>query len=682
MPALRRAAVVLLLALFWWMAVSVTGNYCTTADEISHLAAGHAYWADGTYNLQPENGNFPQRWAALSLSALARNFPPPDDPGRKAGDVWRVGFDYFYGLGNAPDALLAAGRAMIALLGVAVAALIFFWSRSLFGNAGGFVSLLLAVFCPVLLAHAGLATSDMAAALGFTVALLAWWRMLHRISVVRVLAAGGALGLLAVAKFSCVLFAPIAGLLVAARLLRRTPLPVALGGWRIRLRGLRRAAALAGGGLAAAALAVGVIWASYGFRYAALPPGTPGGFLQDWDRVLMTTPRALVIDMADRLPPQETVQMTPGLVQTLVTFAHDHRLLPEAWLYGLAFVERSSRFRMAYFAGEYRLTGWWEFFPTAFLLKTTLPALGLLLLGAFVPLWGPRMPRGRLAWRLLPLLTLLAVYGAFALTSHLNIGHRHLLPTYPALYILLGITGWASCAGARRRALAVVVGLALVWHAGESLRARPGYLASFNELAGDPGGTHQLFVDSTLDWGQDLPGLKAWLDAHARGEKVFISYFGSGDPEFEGIHATRVADNHFDLRPHPTVPLMTGGVWCLSATMLHRSYTTVRGPWSGAYEREYQRLTAWLHHLNGQPKGEPPTATDGTPLTAKQFADSLFDLEHLRFARLCHFLQRRRPDADIGHSIFIYRLSDAEVSLALFAELPLLNAAAAAQSAR
>ncbi|MEI6862450.1 MAG: hypothetical protein WCL04_09395, partial [Verrucomicrobiota bacterium] len=668
---------------FWWMAASVSENYDTTADEVSHLAAGHDYWANAAYNLQPENGNFPQRWAALPLAALTHNFPSPEDPAMKGGDVWRAGFDYFYRLGNAPDALLAAGRAMIALLGCAVAAAIFFWSRSLFGEAGGFVSLLLAVFCPVMLAHAGLATSDMAATLGFIVALLAWWRLLHCVSAGRVLAAGGALGLLAVAKFSCVLFAPMAALLLGARLLRRVPLPVAFGGWRVRLRGARQAAALAGGGLVAVALAVAVIWASYGFRYAALPPGMPGGFLQEWDRVLMTTPSALQVDMADRLPPQETVQMVPGAVQKFVAFARDHRLLPEAWLYGLAFVERSSRFRMAYFAGEYRLTGWWEFFPAAFLLKTTLPALGLLLLAAFVPLWGPHAPCGRLAWRLLPLLVLLGVYWTFALTSHLNIGHRHLLPTYPALYILLGITGWAAMRAPRgRRALGAAVALALGWHAGESLRARPGYLASFNELAGAPENTHRLFVDSTLDWGQDLPGLKAWLDIHARGEKVFISYFGSGDPEFEGIHATRVADNHFDLRPHPTVPLMTGGVWCLSATMLHRSYSNVRGPWSQAYENEYERLTGWLHHLVQQPKGEPPTATDGTPLTTKQISDNLFDLEQLRFARLCHFLQLRQPDADIGHTILIYRLSDAEVSLALFADLPLLNAAAAAQAAR
>ena len=683
MPVPRRVAVLLLLVLFGWMAASVSDRFSPTADEVVHLTAGYSYWTSGDYHLQPENGNFPQRWAALPLLLTAPNFPPPDDPDRHLGDMWRVGNDFFYERGNAPDVFLAEGRAMIALLGVVTAALVYLWSRSLFGTAGGLVSLVLAVFCPVMLAHAGLATSDMAGALGFLLALLTWWRLCHRVTPGRVLAAGGALGLLAVAKFSCVMFAPVAVILVVARLLHRAPLPAALGPRRWRLAGLRRAVALAAGGLGAAVFAAVVIWAAFGFRYTAQGPGLPPGgtFTRPWDDVLMTNARSLVVDMADRLPPQETLHLEPGVVETFVVWARAHHLLPEAWLYGLAFVDRSSRFRMAYFAGEYRLTGWPQFFPTAFLLKTTLPALGLLLLAALVPLWAPAGPRGRLAWRLLPLLTLFGVYWAFAVTSHLNIGHRHLLPTYPVLYILLGVTGWAA-ARARSRGFAVAVALLLAWHAAESLRARPYYLASFNELAGDPDTTHRLFIDSTLDWGQDLPGLRQWLDTHARGERSFISYFGSGDPVFEGITATRVADNYFDLRPRKALPVLTGGVYALSATMLHRSYTSVRGPWSDAYEGEYHRLTLWLHHLNSLPKGTPPNDTDGSALTVKETQTRLFDLEQMRFGRLCFFLQLRRPDAVIGHSILIFRLTDQEVTVAESAPLPLLEAAAEAQGGR
>ncbi len=679
----RRAVIIALLALAGWMAASVSRNFCTTTDEIAHLTAGYAYWTTGDYRLQPENGSLPQRWVALPLLAAGPQFPAPATAAWRQGDVWRTGFDFFYTLGNDPARMLAAARTMTALLNVALMALVLVWARSLFGWAGALVSLLLAVFCPDLLAHAGLATSDTAAALGFTAALLAWWRLCHRVSPSRVLIAGGTLGLLALAKYSAVIFAPIALALCFGRLLHRAPLPA---GWGRRVRwcrGWRRAGALAAGGMTAGLVAVAVIWAGYGFRFAALRPAeaATGRLAFSWDEVLMTTPRQLGMEMADGRPATETADLRAGALQHLIAWSRDHRVLPEAWLYGLACVDRFSRYRLEYFAGEYRTTGWPEFFPAAFLLKTTLPALGLAFAALGAPLVWPRTRRSRLLYRLTPLLVFLAVYWAFAITSHLNIGHRHLLPTYPVLYILTGAAGWTAWRS-RRRWPAAAVALALAWHVAESWHARPYYLAYFNELAGGPDNARRYFVDSSLDWGQDLPGLRLWLDAHARGEKIFLSYFGSGDPVAEGITATRVADTYFDLRPRSALPVMTGGVYCLSATMLERVYTQVRGPWSADYEREYQRLTAWLHRLNLQPAGTAPADTDGTPLAPGELQTRLVNLEHLRFGRLCHFLQLRPPDDNIGHSILIYRLTDAEVTLALQAPLPVLNAAVLAQKKR
>jgi hypothetical protein len=43
----------------------------------------------------------------------------------------------------------------------------------------------------------------------------------------------------------------------------------------------------------------------------------------------------------------------------------------------------------------------------------------------------------------------------------------------------------------------------------------------------------------------------------------------------------------------------------------------------------------------------------------------LWDLDRLRFARLSQYLRLRQPDAMIGYSIFIYRLSGEEVHAAV-----------------
>src|SRR5690606_30317593 len=114
--------------------------------------------------------------------------------------------------------LLMGARLMVALVSCGLAALACCWARSLFGKRGGMIALVIAVFCPHLLARAGLATSDLVAAAGFTIATLTWWRLLHQVSWTRVLAAGLATGVLALAKFSAVIFAPIAVVLLLARI--------------------------------------------------------------------------------------------------------------------------------------------------------------------------------------------------------------------------------------------------------------------------------------------------------------------------------------------------------------------------------------------------------------------------------------------------------------------------------
>ncbi|MFI5335608.1 MAG: glycosyltransferase family 39 protein [Opitutales bacterium] len=648
MSSPQRLVVLFLLVLFGWMALGVSPHVGVTADETAHLTAGYAYWFAHDYRLQPENGNLPQRWAALPLWLGHVHFPRLEGEAWQQADVWHLGREFFFHDGNDPASLLFAGRGMIVLFGVALAAVAYGWSRRLYGVGGGLVTLGFIVFCPHLLAHGALITSDMAATLGFMLALLTWWRLCHRLTPGRILAAGAAAGVLALSKYSAVIFAPIALAMLAVRLARPSPLPCHLGGWRRRVRGRwRMAGLLAGGGLAAAALAVGLIWSAYGFRYAAA--AAPGGNLAEpWSQVLIAQPQLSGSVMADgRI--HDPVTLQPGIVQRFAGWARDHRVLPEAWLYGLAFTDLHARGRLAYFAGEYRETGWWEFFPVAFALKTTLPALLLFGLAFAGFARSPVRLRSRWLYRLAPLLIFGAGYWIFAITSHLNIGHRHLLPLYPTLFILAGVVGSRPLWARSRGWLAVALAL-LAWHAGESWSVRPQYLTYFNELAGGPAGGHRYFVDSSLDWGQGLPDLKSWLDIHRGHDPVFLSYFGSDDPTRLGLKATRIGDAYFDFSRRPLLPRLTGGIYCLSATMFHRVYTQVRGPWSPAYEGAYQSLARDLA-ANAIPPAEMP--------------DALVRFDQLRFGRLCHFLAGRPPDALVANTIFIFRLDDAELAQAL-----------------
>src|SRR5215213_378998 len=62
------------------LAVTATTDKSMTADEIAHLTAGQAYNTRGDYRLQPENGNLPQRLAALPMTLAGVALPPPTTP--------------------------------------------------------------------------------------------------------------------------------------------------------------------------------------------------------------------------------------------------------------------------------------------------------------------------------------------------------------------------------------------------------------------------------------------------------------------------------------------------------------------------------------------------------------------------------------------------------------------------
>lgn len=662
------ALVATLCAAHFWMASSVSRTFGTTFDEIAHLTAGYGYWTTGDYRLQPENGNLPQRWAALPLLGMNLRFPSKDSQTWASADIWGLGHDFFYKLGNDPAAILAAGRAMIAILSALTCLLIFLWARELFGRNAAFVALTLAAFAPEMLAHGGLATSDAAATLGFVAAIYSWSRLLRRATPSRILAAGFCAGFLAVSKHSVVLFAPIAVLMAAVRLVRPSPVAFVFGQRPFLVRGWHRVPAAAALLLSCAVICITIIWGSFGFRYRAPEARSDrDNFNIPWSEVLLEHATLPTFGQKDGI-----VDMRPGVVQHFVSFARTHHLLPEAWLYGLAFVEKHSRARLAFFCGEYRTTGWPEFFPVAFALKTTIPALLLAGAGLAYVSTAPRRRRAALLYRVSPLLILLAVYWGFSLQSKLNIGHRHLLPVYPACYILAGASVcWV--AGRRRLPIGVALASLLGWHVVASVAARPDYLAYFNPLAGEPTEVNRLLVDSSLDWGQDLPRLREWIDTHAANEKVFLSYFGSDSPVHHGIHAVRVSDGYFDTEPRRTPPPLTGGVYCISATMFRRVYTHVRGPWSLAYEDSYQKLGTWATKAAARPAGSPITDVDGSPMEESTIRKRLRDYEQLLFGRLCHFLENRTPDAHIGGSFLIWKLNDAEVGFALSAPLPVLE---------
>ena len=517
---------------------------------------------------------------------------------------------------NQADNLVFWGRMPILLLGLGLALLVFLWAREWFGLAGGILSLALFCFDPNFIAHSGLVTTDVGVSLFLFGAVYFLWRICRRLEVTSVVLFLLFFGLAFVTKFSAVLLLPIFWLTVLGRMLSPEPLLIGAAG-RVKLTSLASKMALFAGLFGAALLTTyAAIWASYSFRYSAaknpetaakaeaqiLRAGNPAsgqssGAVESrvpyrelgyfpieaavrgsaaMKKLLAASPQGQVSN-DDILKIMDEVPLGPG--GKLILLAQKHRLLPEAFIYGFAHAEMKSHVRGTFLLGNYSNTGFHSYFFNAFLLKTPLPALLLIITALVLSLL--RCAKRRLV----PIFLLVpaGLYFLVAMTSHLNLGVRHLLPIYPFLYVLAGglileLDRWRRTA--RIIALLVMVGAIavssqIVFFPARGLQwqtVAPHYLAYFNELAGGPANGFKELADSNLDWGQDLKNLKLWLVAHDIKDPIYLCYFGMADPRFYQIaHYNMPGGCLFEPQQGCDV-LKPGGLIAISATNLQGVY--------------------------------------------------------------------------------------------------------------
>ena len=623
--ALTVFGVVVLLAVHLGLAAHSVRHKSNTFDELIHLTSGYSYWKYNDYRFQPENGNFPQRWAAVPLLFMDLAFP-------EAGlNVHDAAHEFFFRLGNDGNVMLFRGRMMIAGLSLVLGLGVWFWASRIFGPGGGLISLALYCFSPTILAHGRLTTSDLAAALFFILSVGTAWKLLHRITLATVLGAALAVSGLLLSKMSGVLILPVSVLLVLARVLWGAGRPTRLGNVCLIRSRAGQAAAAAVAALAVASICLTVIWGAYGFRYES------------------SAGQAVAEELPDAAW-QKQLEGAGGL-KPAIAWMRAARLLPEAYLYGFTYVVSNARERPAFLMGQYSDTGWWYFFPFCLAVKTPLVSLLVIFIAALALVDN----RNRDAWYALsPLFCFFAVYWAAAVSANINIGHRHILPVYPAMFIVAGAAArWRAVSGRGFAILAPLVAVVLVF---ETQWVHPHYLAFFNAAAGGPSNGYRLLADSSLDWGQDLPGLARWIDARrAAGEintPFYLAYFGTASPVYHRVDAKIIP-----LRSLPWFRDVTAwadslcpGYYCLSATELQQVYG-VHGRWNQALEDAYRDVIMALRRDDEM--GKPGEL------------EKLQRFNRLRFARLANFLRQREPDARIGYSILVYRLERSDLLSAL-----------------
>jgi hypothetical protein len=667
-------------------------------DETAHLMSGYFMLKKSDFRVNTANMIVSQKLAALPL--LLSDVNPPSTAMLKytlgneftyGGESFILGFDFLNNAGNNSRQLLFKGRMMMILVGLFTAILVFSWSKKLFGTIGAMISLTFLVTCPVFISFSGIISADISAAMLFLAVTRSYWTVLHKVTPFTVAVFAIAFALLLLTKLSSLVFVPVSVLLLLIRLVGAHPLDL---GWcwtpSRKITSMMSSVLVLIASMCAVFLIVTVIiWAAYGFRYAAMSPDSHWPAKLNWQDTLK------VEDEAPSLSPDKALH-------SLTTFANSMHLFPEAFLFDLASLRNLTKSRQAFFLGETSDKGWLLYFPFTFLAKTSLPTLLASILAIAVFLWaGLGIKRGNGTsppWKIyecLPLFIFIFIFMIAAMTRGVNIGHRHILPIYPFIFVLLGVLGYLF----RRDKLwsKLFVTLLLMGSIISAIAIHPNHMAYVSSMLGGPFKAYKMLVDSSLEWGQELPSVKKWIDEEKLSSNdlnIYFSYFGSGSPKSEGIKAERLP-GYFDplmndSKSSTYTKLLKPGIYLISATMLQPVYYMRTNPdlsqfnfcgsWGGSYQKKYDDMRKLAEPLLRAMENSPnerdrsllfETLRQNRPDTVPEEKVEQFWMKYLavydvaRFAKLASYLRNREPDGHINYSVYIFLLDKKELSVAL-----------------
>jgi uncharacterized membrane protein len=201
-------------------------------------------------------------------------------------------------------------------------------------------------------------------------------------------------------------------------------------------------------------------------------------------------------------------------------------------------VKHTAAGHSSYLIGQFSRTGWWYYFPFAFLVKSSLITLTLVA-GMMIVYFKNQI-------KLKPehhiIIIAILVYFLSSMTSRANLGARHLLPIYPFIFVLLGWWGTALnsklkvIGGRLQLKVKIFVTLFLILFIGDSLSAFPYHISYFNQIIGIENG-YKYLLDSNYDWGQEMKRVARYQKEVLGGKVVYLDYWWNGDlaPDYYGI---------------------------------------------------------------------------------------------------------------------------------------------------
>jgi len=659
-------AVVVLLALHYGLAARSLIGENPTVDEVLHMPAGVSYWQKGTFRLYHHNPPLVKLVAALPV-VWANPVVEPlySSNSWRSVDPSHINFGHAFAALNADRyfELFRLARLMMPLFSLVGGLAVFAWSRRLYGGWGGLLSLALWVFCPNILAHARLVTSDLGAtALGVAATYL-FWRFLQAPTWKWALMAGIALGLAQLTKFSMLVLYAVWPFLWLVHLVLAVP----KGQWPRHVgRGIIGAVAIVG-------CSVLTIDAGYFFEGVGIPlgqfefgsraltrPVTPGmkrphsrnalfdltwqfrvnRFRGTWlDRMPAPLPEHYVLGF------DEQKIETEGIPERFRDAWERERSQPGSIARELAvpesFNEKSTGYPV-YLNGELHTGGWWYYYFLTLAYKVPEGTWLLVILSSLVLIF---VRRSRVDWsHEIALLTVpVVILVVISFLTDINLGLRYVLPIAPYVFIATGkVVPWLlGLSIPWRRLMRAVAACSLGLTVAATVWIHPHYLAYFNWASGGPDRVPARLIDSNLDWGQDLVGLREWWEKTIPGQPLGLVYFGQINPSIFALRGQA-----FDWFLPPPLPGAMEAMQRPSAALV--------GP--------AKRLTPGYYAVSATALyGLPWRYYDPAPLDKAPEAWS--PAWHVRKKQGFGYFRRFQPiGAPIGHSIYVYHLTEEDVA--------------------
>lgn len=502
-------------------------------DEFSRINTGLAYLRLGDFRMDFATPPLAKYLVAAPL--LTKDIDLAlDHPAWKSIDDIPWIAAVAYEAGNDPIEMLRLARPPMLLILVGIGALVFTWSRRLYGPSAAVLSTALFALTPNTLAYAWFANMDFALGLALPLALFMLWRFLNSPTRGRLVLCGVSLGAALtthLASISLGLIYPC--LLILAALWGPRPADRAVFAKLAAHRGRQLLVSFMAMGL----IALLFVWGVYRFEVSPLLDHAPK----------LEEKTAWIIDHAPG-----SLAFRVHLAQAAVSFPIPGPTFARAILNVL---RRT---------GELGTQGHWWFYIAVVMAKVPLPAL---ILFGWAIIRRPRKP-GYDEWFLL---VPAAILFFLASRSVYQSGLRNIYPLIPLLAIYAGrilraplppVRDAAPGAGTRTAAVAATF---CVWLALIAFSVHPHHLSYYNALVGGPrGGIWAALGSPDLDWGQGLVGLGRTM-AKLGVKEVYLASPGQARASFYGARVRRV---RFAVFEHPDD--IEPGVYAVSTTYVRR----------------------------------------------------------------------------------------------------------------